>query len=123
MMIRLLIALCCLWWAAPLEAADLTAEQILWLKANGVSEATIHRMCQNAVPDGTGAADPDRFGIDTIVRPDGRPAIVYSTGDPGPLGGEADAEARLKEARAWDMLRHIIVDTRGTRQRGPASGD
>ncbi len=123
MMIRLVIAACCLWWAAPVEAAALTAEQIVWLKQNGVSEATIQRMCQSEVQGGSAAPDTDRFGVNPIVQPDGKRAIVYSTGDAGRTDEGVDTEARLKEERAWEMLRYIIVDTRPTRGRGPAAVD
>ena len=121
MILRLLLAVCCLAWATPSKAAALTAEQIVWLKQNGVSEATIQGMCQNWVPGSF--ADADRFGVDTIVGPDGRKAIVYSTGGAGRSGGEADAEARLKEERAWEMLRHMIVDTRGRDDGRPTPRD
>jgi hypothetical protein len=123
MTIRIVIAVCCLWWAAPVKAATLSAEQIAWLKQNGVCEATIDRMHRSEVKDGTLATEADRFGVNTIVRPDGRPAIVYSTDDAARTSEETEAEARAKEERAWEMLRRIIVDTRRSEGRGPTAGD
>jgi hypothetical protein len=118
-----MIAVCCLWWAAPVKAATLTAEQIAWLQQNGVCEATIDRMRRSEANGGTVAAEADRFGVNTIVRPDGRPAIVYSTDNAARTGEEAEAEARAKEERAWEMLRHMIVDTRRSEGFGATAGD
>ena len=51
------------------------------------------------------------LGTEMIERPNGQPAIVYSTGS-GDRTDQNDAQ-RLQEERAWEMLRHIIVDNRG----------
>ncbi|WP_372677009.1 hypothetical protein [Desulfosarcina sp.] len=114
MKITRMLIICGLVWLVPAPSGALTVEEILLLKRNGVSEETIQMMLQNEIHVHslqTGAAGP-AMDIQTITRPDGRPAIVYSTGS-----GDHDAreaEERLKEQRAWKMLRHIIVDTRPT---------
>ena len=114
MKIRLMFILCCLWWAAPGQLLALTVEEILQLKQNGVSEETIQMMLESEMQarsqlDSTAG---QTMGIQTITRPGGQSAIVYSTGSGDPYA--RDAEERLKEEKAWEMLRHIIVDTRDT---------
>lgn len=111
MKINTIAVLACLCCTVPLSARALTTEEILLLKENGVSETTIQMMLQSEAAARTlEAADRDAMGIRTIERSNGQPAIVYSTGRNHRL--THDAEARLQEERAWDMLRHIIVDTR-----------
>lgn len=111
MKLKSVLPLVCLAWCLPALAQALTVQEILLLKQNGVSEATIQMMLhsenQARVQD---AATNDAMGIRTIVRPGGQPAIVYSTGRDD--SDHHDADARLQEERAWEMLRHIIVDTR-----------
>ena len=99
-------------WLLPATALALTAEEILLLKQNGVSEKTIQMMLQSEIEARREEAKDDGMGIKTIIRPGGRPAIVYSTGRDD--HAQHQAEERLKEARAWEMLQHIIVDTRKT---------
>jgi hypothetical protein len=96
----------------PAASAALTAEEILLLKENGVSETTIQMMLESEIrAQSQGHATPqETMGVKTIRRPDGRKAIVYTTGRGN--RDDRDAEERLKEERAWEMLRHIIVDTR-----------
>ena len=121
MKIRLVLAICCLWWTVPGQLPALTVEEILLLKQNGVSEETIQMMLESEMQARSqlDSAAGQNMGIRTITRPGGQSAIVYSTGSGDSYAG--DAEARLKEERAWDMLRHIIVDTRNTdgRARSP----
>ena len=107
-----ILLISCLAWTMPAVSRALTAQEVLLLKQNGVSEATIQMMLQSemqaqSIKTGT---DGDGMGVRTIVRPGGQPAIVYSTGR-----GDQErrtAEERYKEDRAWEMLRHLIVDTR-----------
>jgi hypothetical protein len=99
--------------AMPANAAALTVEEILLLKQNGVSEQTIQMMLESQKKARSDGSENSRqsMGVKTIIRSDGRGVIVYST------GGETDGrleEERLKEERAWEMLRHLIVDTRAT---------
>jgi hypothetical protein len=96
----------------PAVSWALTAQEVLLLKQNGVSEATIQMMLQSEMQARSirAGTDADGLGVRTIVRPAGEPAIVYTTGR-----GDQDrrtAEERRKEDRAWEMLRHLIVDTR-----------
>ena len=119
MKFKLMLFLCCLCWTVPAQLLALTVEEILQLKQNGVSEETIQMMLQSEMQarsqhDSTAG---QTMGIQTIVRPGGQSAIVYSTGSGDPVA--RDPEARLKEEQAWEMLRHIIVDTRGTDGSGP----
>jgi len=95
----------------PGSAHALTTEEILLLKQNGVSEYTIQLMLQSEITAAQNAAAGKEMGLKTITRPNGQPAIVYSTGSGDPKPREA--EERLKEERAWEMLRGIIVDARG----------
>jgi hypothetical protein len=120
MKIRYMLIVCCLFGAVPVDSGALTVEEILLLKQNGVSEQTIQMMLHSEL-QGTRSADSgeEEMGVRTIIRPGGRSAIVYTTG----RGGQStrDAEEHLKEERAWEMLRHLIVDTRKTDIRGPRS--
>ncbi len=111
MKFKSILLLGCLTWSVPALAQALTVEEILLLKQNGVSEATIQMMLHSeSQARDQNAATNEAMGIRTIVRPGGRPAIVYSTGRDD--SDHRDADARLQEERAWEMLRHIIVDTR-----------
>lgn len=103
---------CGLFLGMPAASAALTAEEILLLKENGVSETTIQMMLESEIrAQSRGYAEPqETMGVKTIRRPDGRAAIVYTTGRGN--RDDKDAEERLKEERAWAMLRHLIVDTR-----------
>ena len=98
---------CCV----PGFAEALTAEEILLLKQNGISEQTIRMMLQSEMAAGRNTAAGEEMGVKTINRPGGKPAIVYSTGSNNPQA--RDAQERLKEERTWEMLRNIVVDTRG----------
>lgn len=108
----IILLISCLAWTMPAVSEALTAQEVLLLKQNGVSEATIQMMLQSemqAQSINAGVAS-DGMGVRTIVRPGGQAAIVYTTGR-----GDQDrrtAEERYKEDRAWEMLRHLIVDTR-----------
>ena len=119
----LMFIICCLVWLLPAPLGALTVEEILLLKQKGVSEETIQMMLQSEIQAHSlqkSAAD-QTMGIQTIARPGGRSAIVYSTGS-----GDQDArnaKERLKEERAWEMLRHIIVDTRFIKDREPRPED
>ena len=113
---RTLGLICCLVWGMPAATAALTAEEILLLKQNGVAETTIQLMLQSEMQARSinAKAAAETMGIRTIPRPGARAAIVYSTG----TGDQdlRDEEERLKEERAWEMLRHLIVDTRAADQ-------
>jgi hypothetical protein len=113
MKIRFILIVCCFCGAVPVDSGALTVEEILLLKQNGVSEQTIQMMLHSELLGTRGAASgEEEMGVRTIARPGGRLAIVYTTG----RGGQntRDAEEHLKEERAWEMLRHLIVDTRSS---------
>lgn len=110
MKIRLMLIICCLWWVVPADSGALTVEEILLLKQNGVSEETIQMMLQSEMQASQSTAAGEKMGVKTITRPGGKSSIVYSTGSDD--RNTSAAEERLKEERAWEMLRHIIVDTR-----------
>ena len=116
MFVTILIIACSLLWGMPTAADALTAEEVLLLKQNGVSEETIQMMIASemrALAAGSSASQPG-MGVATIPRPGGRKAIVYSTGQSD--HNTFDAAERLKEERAWEMLRYLIVDTRDTKE-------
>lgn len=123
MKITLILIICGLVWLVTAPSGALTVEEILLLKQNGVSEETIQMMLQNEIQTRSlqTSAAGETMGIHTITRPDGRSAIVYSTGSGDHVA--RDAEARKKEEQAWEMLRHIIVDTRITKDREPRPED
>ena len=114
---RLVVCCLCLLWGVPTRSLAMTVEEILLLKQNGVSEETIQMMLQSEMQSQDNIATGEKMGTRTIVRPGGQPAIVYSTGSD--TRNAYDEEERLKEERAWEMLRHIIVDTRVKDDRGP----
>ena len=111
MKIRLILIVGCLGWIVPTISGALTVEEILLLKQNGVSEKTIQMMLQSEIQaqERHGSATAEKMGVRTITRPDGGSAIVYSTGSDN--WDDRDTEERLKEERAWEMLRNIILDT------------
>lgn len=122
MKVPILLVLGWLGCCVPDPAHALTAQEVLLLKQNGVSDQTIQMMLQSEIAASRNAAAGQEMGVKTITRPNGKTAIVYSTGNGDRR--ERDAEERLKEERAWEMLRHIVVDTRekdkrrGTREDG-----
>jgi len=123
MKITLMFIIGCLGWLVPAPSGALTVEEILLLKQNGVSEKTIQMMLQSEIQASSlqNSAADQTLGIQSITRPDGGSAIVYSTGS-GDQDAR-DAEERLKEEQAWEMLRHIIVDTRRMDLRRPRPKD
>jgi hypothetical protein len=104
--------ICCLGLLVPPPSGALTVEEILLLKQNGVSEETVQMMLQSEIQARSlqSSAAGLTMGIQTITRPGGQSAIVYTTGSADQ--GSHGAAEHLKEERAWEMLRHIIVDTR-----------
>ncbi len=115
MKIRFMLIVCYLWWCVPTHVEALTVEEILLLKQNGVSEQTIRIMLQSEIQAGRETPSGGKAGVRTITRPGSRSAIVYETGSVDQ--DTRKVEERLEEERAWEMLRHIIVDTRQTEDR------
>ena len=107
-----LLIVCALCWATPHASSALTIEEVLLLKQNGVSDTTIQMMLRSEMrAQSLDSAGTRAMGIETIIRPGGQPAIVYTT-------GASDPEARIttpyrQEQQAWELLRHIIIDLRG----------
>ena len=116
MKIRIMLFVSCLVGSLSIDSRALTVEEILLLKQNGVSEGTIQMMLQSEIQAQQYDAEGKSMGVKTITRPGGQPAIVYTTGNEDQK--YRNAEERLREERAWEMLRHIIVDTRGADGRG-----
>ena len=110
----IIFIVCSLLGGMPSNATALTVEEILLLKQKGVSEQTIQMMLESEMRAQSlhEPASQERMGVTTIPRPAGRKAIVYTTGQPDP--DARDAERRLQEQRAWEMLRHLIVGTRSS---------
>lgn len=123
MKFTIMFIICCLGLLVPPPLGALTVEEILLLKQNGVSEETVQMMLQSEIQARSlqSSAAGQTMGTQTITRPGGQSAIVYSTGSADQ--DSHGAEERLKEERAWEMLRHIIVDTRNTKDRGPRPED
>jgi hypothetical protein len=94
----------------PAIARSLTVDEILLLKENGVSEKTIQMMLESEDRAAANEAASKQGGVRTIVRPNGHQAIIYSTGEEDQ--DAYDFDERRKEEKAWEMLRHLIIDTR-----------
>jgi hypothetical protein len=118
-----MLILSCLGWVLPVISDALTVEEVLLLKQHGVSEQTIQIMLQSEMHAAALEKDlaGEAMGVKTITRPDGKAAIIYSSGS----GNQdaSDTQARLNEERAWEMLRHILVDARVPDGKGPRSAD
>ncbi len=94
----------------PTIVSALTVEEILLLKENGVSEKTIQMMIESENRATEYEKAENKTGMQSIVRPNGRSVILYSTGNDD--RETVDSQERRKEKLAWEMLRHLIVDTR-----------
>ena len=98
-----------IWSGAPACQA-LTPEQVLELKRAGVEDQTIRMMlAQQEAAQGK----PEAMGVREVRDRDGKTVILYSSG-PG-TGDAARAEEARKVEKAWEMLRGIVVDQRGSR--------
>lgn len=109
MKIQSVIVAGCLFLGLSTYSHALTVEEILLLKQNGVSEPTIQAMIASEIQAEANRAAQKSIGVRTIMRAGGQPAIVYSTGGGG---DNYHPEERLREERAWEMLRRLIVDVR-----------
>jgi len=87
----------------------LTAEEVLALKKAGVGDEAIRMMIRQET-DGKRPAPCHAMGRREIPNGGGETSIEYSTGRSAtPPGAETQQQ---QVDRAWDMLRHLIVDTR-----------
>jgi len=94
-----LVVLLCPFWASAL-----TPEQVIELKKEGVSEATIQRMIEQE----TKGKDPyATMGVKEIKDKDGNTVIIHSTGESA--GNAADDEEAKKVDNAWEMLRNMTI--------------
>lgn len=87
----------------------LTAEEVLALKKAGVGDETIRMMIRQET-EGKRPALGHAMGRREIRDDGGGDAIEYSTGRSATPSGAETAQQQVD--RAWDMLRHLIVDTR-----------
>lgn len=87
----------------------LTPEEVLALKKAGVGDETIRVMMQQE-REGMASAKGPAMGKREIRDSRGDVSIEYSTG-PGKSSGVSDVE-KQKADRAWEMLPHLIVDSR-----------
>lgn len=93
----------------PSAVFALTPEEVLALKKAGVGEETIRVMMQQE-REGMASAKEPAMGKREIRDSRGDVSIEYSTG-PGKSSGVSDMEQQ-KADRAWEMLQHLIVDSR-----------
>jgi len=93
----------------PSAAFALTPEEVLALKKAGVGDETI-RMMMRQEREGMASAKEPAMGKREIRDSRGDVSIEYSTG-PGKSSGVSDVEQQ-KADRAWEMLQHLIVDSR-----------
>lgn len=96
--------------AAPSVYA-LTAAEALALKKAGVTDETIRLMIQQQ-KEGKRPADDAPMGKREIRDSKGDVSIEYSTGG---SRSQTGANAQQQADKAWEMLRHLIVDTRSTK--------
>ncbi|PKN18556.1 MAG: hypothetical protein CVU71_13835 [Deltaproteobacteria bacterium HGW-Deltaproteobacteria-6] len=88
----------------PFPASALTPEQVIELKKEGVSEATIQRMIEQQARE----KDPyATMGVKEVKDKDGNTVIIHSTG--GNTGSTADDEEAAKVDKAWEMLRNMTI--------------
>jgi hypothetical protein len=104
--VTVLVLLICGWASLVLA---LTPEEVLALKKAGVGDETIRMMMQQEKEAKVSAKD-QTMGRQEVRNSRGEFSIEYSTGPKMPTGVR-DAEQQ-KMDRAWEMLQHLIVDTR-----------
>ena len=103
----LLALMLALGWAGAVFA--LTPEEVLALKKAGVGDETIRMMIRQET-DGKRPAPGHAMGRRELRDGGGGDAVEYSTGrSEAPSGSETQQQ---QMDRAWDMLRHLIVDKR-----------
>lgn len=98
----------CLLSFAP-RAAALTADEILMLKKNGVSDRTIELMLQKEIEEKRRAESSPQI-IDT------KEATTYSTGKPSATPLSEQEQRNLDSA--WRMLENLSVEIETGRGRG-----
>ena len=83
------------------KSAALTADEVLVLKKNGISDSTIQLMIQSEMEEKKRAESSIRITDD-------KSAITYSTGKPSdtPLS----REERKNVDQAWEMLKNLSIE-------------
>ena len=89
------------------DSHALSTDQILALRKAGVSDKTIRIMLQQE-SDATSSLE-NGMGQKELRDDKGNVSIVYSTGHPAK--SVSDEESQNVD-KAWEMLRHIIIDKR-----------
>jgi hypothetical protein len=93
----------------PQASFALTAQEVLALKKAGVGDETIRMMMQQE-KDGKRPVPGNAIGKREIRDGQGDVSIEYSTGRNAPPAGAETQQQQVD--KAWEMLRHLIVDTR-----------
>lgn len=106
--ILLISMLTCGW---PAAGFALTAEEVLALKKADVGDETIRMMMQQE-KDGQRPATGNAMGRREIRNSQGDVSVEYSTGRSASSAGTDSQQQQVD--KAWEMLRHLIVDTRKT---------
>lgn len=91
-------------------ARSLTVEEVLALKKAGIQDETIRIMMQQE-KEGK-RPDVEVMGKREIRDGRGNVSVEYSTG--GKMSSDASANQQQQVDKAWEMLRHLIVDARKT---------
>lgn len=88
----------------PFLTSALTPQQVIDLKKEGVSDATIQRMIEQEEIE----KDPyAKMGVKEIKDKDGNTVIIHSIG--GKTNKTADDEEAKKLDNAWEMLRNMTI--------------
>jgi len=103
------LVLCILLFPLSQVSFALTVEEVIKLKKEGVSDATIQLMIQQEM-QGAKLSDPYKnMGVKEIKKPDGNSSTIYSTGE---IEDEDFEEENEREDKAWQMLDNVLIDTR-----------
>ena len=88
------------------ELKALTAEEVIKLKENGVSDKTIQLMIQSESAKKEQLKEPSC--VKEIKTSENKSEIIYSTGSPSAT--EIDAEEQEKMDNAWEMLKNLNIE-------------
>lgn len=106
-MALVLLAIAGIWLLWPSPSNGLTPEQVEALKKAGVEDKTIRLMIRQE--EAAKEKGGKEMGVAEIQDRDGHAVTVYSTGPSAPPLSDTERE---RVERAWEMLRHIIIDGR-----------
>ena len=88
------------------ELKALTAEEVLQLKENGVSDETIQLMIQSETEKKE--QEKETSCVKEVKTSENKSEIIYSTG--GSSTTEIDAEEQKKMDNAWEMLKSLNLE-------------